>query len=321
MDKNRARQLQELGMLWRGFQASRVILTANNYNLFEYLKTPKTSGAIAQSAGIDLRAAEILLDALTALGLFKKKGKTYRNTSLSKTFLIKDSSWYQGDMLRHTDSLWKSWSNLDEVVKTGLPNRRVSSDNEAFIRGMHNNSLFRAEDVINRIDLRGVKKTLDLGGGPGTYSREIARRGIAVTLFDLPETVAVARRISAETKGSSLDYISGNYLSDDIGHGYDLVFISHIFHSLSPEESVMLLNKASKALNPKGRVVVQEFYLKENRAYPVSGALFAINMLVNTTSGRSYPVQEIRKWFAQTGYKNIKANIQNETVLVSGKKA
>jgi hypothetical protein len=49
-----------------------VILTANNYRIFDYLKTPKTAGSIARSISTDPRATEILLDAVTALGLLKK---------------------------------------------------------------------------------------------------------------------------------------------------------------------------------------------------------------------------------------------------------
>lgn len=122
MNKVLLKQLQDFRQLWGGFRASRVALTANNYAIFEHLKTPMTAAGLAAKIGTDPRATEILLDALTSLGLLRKSGLKYRNTSLAATFLVKTSPWYQGDMLRHADSLWKSWSGLDEVVKTGLPN-------------------------------------------------------------------------------------------------------------------------------------------------------------------------------------------------------
>ena len=143
MNKNPTKQLQEFAKLWGGFRASRVVLTANNYRIFDHLKAPKIAGDIARVIGADPRATEILLDAVTAVGLLKKTGGKYRNTEMAKKFLVKDSPLYQGDMLRHADSLWKSWSGLDEVVKTGLPNRSGGRDYDSFIRAMHNNAVFR----------------------------------------------------------------------------------------------------------------------------------------------------------------------------------
>ncbi len=320
MNNNLLQQLQVLRQLSGGFRASRVVLTANNYEIFEHLKTPKTADALAKKINTDLRATEILPDAVTALGLLKKQGAKYRNADLAAKFLLKESPWYQGDMLRHSDTLWKNWSGLDEVVKTGLPNRMGQRDYDSFIRAMHNNAVFRARDVISTIDLKGVTRALDLGGGPGTYSIELAKRNISVTLFDLPQAVEIAKQIVAEQKTKNIYFVPGDFHSDDIGTGYDLVFISQILHSLSTDECLALLKKAYTALNPKGRVAIHEFFLEKNRAYPVHGALFSVNMLVNTTAGRSYTPHEMKGWLAKTGFKGIKVKNPGDTVVVTGKR-
>jgi 2-polyprenyl-3-methyl-5-hydroxy-6-metoxy-1,4-benzoquinol methylase len=320
MNKDLKKQVQDFAKLWGAFRASRVILTANHFTVFEHLRSPGTAADVAHLAGLDRRATEMLLDAITALGLLKKSGAIYRNTPVARQFLLKDSPWYQGDMLRHADSLWQSWSGLNDVVRTGLPNGSAARDNESFIKAMHNNAVFRAQDIITSIDLRRVTKALDLGGGPGTYARELARCGISVTLFDLPETIAIARSMINGTEARNIDFMRGNFLSDDIGSGYDLILISQIFHSLSAEENLLLLKKSYYALNPKGCIVVQEFLLERNRASPISGALFSINMLVNTTSGSCYTPQEIKEWLKQSGFKSIKVKMMNDTVLVMGSK-
>jgi cyclopropane fatty-acyl-phospholipid synthase-like methyltransferase len=183
---------------------------------------------------------------------------------------------------------------------------------------MHNNAVFRAPDVIKTIDLRGVKKALDLGGGPGTYSMELASRGIAVTLFDLPNTVDIAEKLITESGTGNIDFIRGDFHSDDIGAGYDLVFISQIFHSLSVDDNLMLLKKARNAMAPKGTIAIHEFLLEKNRAFPVPGALFSVNMLVNTTSGRCYTPQEMKAWLLQTGFRGIRTKVLNDTVVLTG---
>lgn len=320
MDKKLVKQLQDLARLWGGFRASRVILTANNYRIFDHLKTPKTAVEIAQTIGTDPRATEILLDAVTSVGLLKKSGGKYRNMETAKKFLVKDSPLYQGDMLRHADSLWKSWSGLDEVVKTGLPNRSGSRDLDSFIRAMHNNAVFRAKDVISAIDLKHVTRALDLGGGPGTYSMELARRRIIVSLFDLPETLEIAKQVVGKQKEKNIHFISGDFHTDDIGTGYDLVFISQILHSLSIEDSLALIEKSANALNPKGLIAIHEFLLQKDRAHPVPGALFSVNMLVNTEAGRSYTTDEMKDWLLQKGFKNVKIKALGDTVVVTGRK-
>jgi 2-polyprenyl-3-methyl-5-hydroxy-6-metoxy-1,4-benzoquinol methylase len=318
MDKILLKQIQEFTRLWGGFRTSRVVLTANNLTVFEHLRTPATANDVASSVGLDLRATEILLDALTALGLFKKTGNKYRNTEMTKRFLVKDSPLYQGDMLRHADSLWKSWSGLDEVVRSGQPNRSGGRDHESFIRAMHNNAVFRTTDVIKAIDVRSVKKALDLGGGPGTYSMALAQRGVSVTLFDLPNTVDIAEKLITESGIRNIDFIRGDFHSDGIGTGYDLVFISQIFHSLSVDDNLMLIKKARNAINPKGKIAIHEFLLEKNRAFPVPGALFSVNMLVNTSSGRCYTPQEMKAWLKQTKFGGIRTKVLNDTIVLTG---
>lgn len=320
MNKNPAKQHQEFAKLWGGFRASRVILTANNYRVFDHLKTPKIAEDIARAISADPRATEILLDAVTALGLLKKSNNKYRNTELARKFLLKDSPLYQGDMLRHADSLWKSWSGLDEVVRTGLPNRSGGRDYGSFIRAMHNNAVIRAKGAVSAVDLKGVRRALDLGGGPGTYSMELALRKIDVTLFDLPEAVAIAKELVSEEGIKNINFVAGDFHVDDIGSGFDLVFISQIVHSLSIEEAQALIEKARNALSPKGRIVIHEFLLEKDRAHPVPAALFSVNMLVNTPAGRSYTIKEMREWLAKAGLKAVRTTALGETVVVTGKK-
>ncbi len=317
MNDRLIQQLQKLRQISGGFRASRVVLTANNYEIFEHLKKPKTSAALAGKLKIDPRATEILLDAVTALGLLKKNRSTYQNTALATTFLINSSPWYQGDMLRHSDHLWKNWSGLDEIVKTGRPNRLEARDYQVFIRAMHNNATLLAPMVIDTVDTMGVKTALDLGGGPGTYCAELARRGIRATLFDLTEAVGIARQI---VKRKKVRFVAGDFHNDDIGRGYDLVLMSQILHSLSIEEIQALLKKARNALNPAGKIAIHEFLLDNDRAHPVAGALFSINMLINTVKGRCYTSQEMTDWLTKTGFKHIKSKILGDTVVLTGRK-
>ena len=311
------KEVMKLRDIWGGFRSARVLLTANNYRIFDCLTTPQSAKAISQKLHMDSRATEILLDALTGLGLLRKSMHKYKNSSTAKRFLVKDKQYYQGDIVRHADTLWKNWSGLDEVVKKGEPARKAH-DHEAFILGMHNLASLKVKDVIKTAGLKGVKTALDLGGGPGTYSVEMAKRGLRVTLFDYPETIEIAKRLIAEQKIKGIHFMSGDFTIDDFGKGYDLIFISQILHAYSGKRNLQILKKCKNALNRQGRIVIQEFSISEDRTHPLQSALFSVNMLVNTQAGRCYSPKEIKKWLIETGFKNIKERPVDDTVLIIG---
>ena len=312
-------QSKELRKIWSGFQGARVLLTANNYRVFDYLKKQKAAAGLAKDIGADKRATEILLDALTGLGLLKKQKGQYKNSSLASQFLISGSPYYQGDIIRHADTLWQNWSGLDNVVKTGKPHH-VSHDHRAFILGMHNLAVLKADNVLKAVGLKGVKKALDLGGGPGTYTIEMAKKGISVTIFDTPETIEIAKEVIKKSGVKNINFLQGDFLADDFGRDYDLIFISQILHAYSEDDNIMVLKKCRNALNKNGRIIIQEFFIDKDRANPVQSALFSINMLVNTEGGRCYSPEEIKRWYLKTGFRKIQKQLLADSVLISAKK-
>jgi len=316
-----SKDLIELRRLYLGFTGARVVLTANNLGVFESLQKPSFVRELAKKLTADPRAMEILLDALTGIGLVKKdRAGRYRNSPVSKRYLVKSSRSYQGDIVRHASSMWENFSRLDEVVRKGRPARhsRNSDDHEAFIMGMHNLSHMRSKDLVMAIGLKGVRSMLDLGGGPGTNAVAMAKKGVKATIFDLPETIAIARKVIRQEQANGISFVAGDFHQDSIGSGYDLILISQIFHAFSIEENKTLLLKSREALNSGGRVAVQEFPITESRSAPPRSALFSVNMLVATDSGRCYTVKEMKGWLSETGFRNIVVKNLPETVLILG---
>jgi ubiquinone/menaquinone biosynthesis C-methylase UbiE len=178
----------------------------------------------------------------------------------------------------------------------------------------------KAKEVIKSIDLTSVRKALDLGGGPGTYSLEMARKIDSVTLFDLPATIAIAKDIVGNAGIKSISFMEGDFVTDDIGREYDLVFISQVLHSFSGATNLQILAKAFNALNPKGIIVIHEFALEKDRTLPVQGALFSVNMLVNTDGGRCYSVLELKGWLSSLGLRKVSCIKMEDSVLVFGRK-
>lgn len=301
------------------FASSRIILTANNFHIFDHLAGAGASAAtLARRIKTDTRATELLLNSLAALGLLGKVGSTFRNRPVASRYLVSKSPLYQGNILRHYHALWNNWSGLDAVVKTGQPNR-VGRDLRSFILGMHDLAKLKVRDVLSAIDLKGVRRSLDLGGGPGTYTIGLAEKGIDATLMDFPETLEISREVVGTSRAKGrISFLAGDFVTDDIGSGYDLILISQIFHAYASADCFAMLKKCRRALNPGGRVVIQEFLLDESRTSPPWGAIFSINMLVNTPGGRTYTPREMTEWLKKAGFRKMKKTVLGETVLITG---
>jgi predicted O-methyltransferase YrrM len=158
--------------------------------------------------------------------------------------------------------------------------------------------------VAPKLKLEGVRHLLDLGGGPGTYAIIFAQAnpGLKATVFDLPGPIEIARENLAKSGlGSRIDTREGNFLQDDIGSGYDFIWVSHILHSHNEEQCRLIIKKAVAALTPGGRLAIQDFFLNPDGYSPPGAAMFGVHMLAVTPRGRAYTYGEVAEWMEEEG--------------------
>jgi SAM-dependent methyltransferase len=313
------------------FQRSRPLLTAYELDLFTILnEEERTSGEVAAAVGSDPRATDRLMNALVGMGLLEKRDGRFCNTAAAATSLVKGKPGYMAG-LSHTNHLWDTWGGLTEVVREGRPAASIGAINDRggdwlrpFIAAMHWRASQSAGDVVKLLDLESVSRVLDVGGGSGAYAMAFARarKGITAVVFDLPNVAPLTRGyIQAEGLSSEVETVVGDYLRDSLGEAYDLVFMSAVIHSNSSDENRLLFRKAATALNPGGRLVVQDFLMNEDRSGPLQAALFALNMLVGTQAGDTYTESEVRSWMAEAGLLDVsRTDTPLGTNLVVGRK-
>ena len=141
-------------------------------------------------------------------------------------------------------------------------------------------------------------------------------------MFDLPETVGITRELIArEGLEHAAGTIEGDFLVDDLGTGFDLVLMSSVLHIYSPAQNRRLIKKGYRALRPGGRIVVRDHMLAPGGTAPKGGAMFSLNMLVNTEGGAAYTEREIRSWLKSAGFEKIKRlDIGERTGILTGMK-
>jgi (2Fe-2S) ferredoxin/2-polyprenyl-3-methyl-5-hydroxy-6-metoxy-1,4-benzoquinol methylase len=315
----------------RGYQPSRVLLTAIELDVFTAIGDGSECDEVASKLNTDRRAMEKLLDALVALEVLRKEDGTYSNTPMSERYLVAGAADDARTALMHTAHLWQRWSTLTDCVRKGtaVTYREMTDRGDdwttAFIAAMHRNAAARAPQVVRAVGLEDARRMLDIGGGSGAYAIAFARasRDLRVEVLDLQTVLPIAQKHIEEAGLSDrITTRAGDLRSDDLGSGFDLILLSAICHMLGPAANRNLLQRCFAALSPGGRVCIQDFILESDRTSPRSAALFALNMLVGTEEGSTYTREEYRSWLDHVGFVDIQyIALSGPTALVVGRHA
>lgn len=307
----------DLTRLAGGYLEARAIQVAVSLGVFDALQErSRDARFVAQAIRADPRGAELLLNALTALGLLEKREQFFSLAPVASTYLVKSSPKYLGGMIVFDASLWDAWGALEQAVRTGKPVRppdMYQGDTEAterFIYAMH--SLVQArgdtEMLARALDFGGITALLDIGSGPGTYPIYLCRKfpQLKATIFDLPGTIKVTERFVREAGlADRVMLVSGDYRRDPIPGRYQIVFLSNIIHGESAEDNERLMGKVYACLEPGGRVVIKDHTLDDSLSHPQVGATFSLLMLLTTEGGRCYSFNEVKGWLENAGFKGV----------------
>ena len=302
----------DLGELIRGFMPARAVLTALELDIFSAVGEGATVQQVAMKMDADVRATEMLLNALAALKLLQKNGDRYTNSPVAARFLVEGTPDSGRQAQLHIANVWKRWSTLTDAVKAGtsVADRGNGNWTVPFIAAMDHIARGRARAVVQAVGVNGARRMLDLGGGSGAYSIAFAKAapGLRAEIVDLPEVVKIARQHIAEAGlAERITTVEDDMQTVELESGrYDLVLLSAICHMYSPMDNLHLFRKAYDALAPNGRLVVSDFILEADKTSPRYAALFALNMLVGTRAGATYSEPEYEAWMKDAGFAEAK---------------
>lgn len=304
-----------LQKLAAGFQGSALFHSALELGVFNLLGAgAKSADEIAGALALDARATEIALNALVAMDVLQKDGDKYANGDDTAAYLVEGAPDYRGAILKHLKNTWQDWSELSDTWRTGTAScsrkeGTIPKDPEQikdFISGMENITREIAPLLAERLPLEGCKSILDLGGGPGNYVLEFARRcpEAKVVHFDLESTSALARGFIKGKPGSDrITLVAGDFIKDEIGEGFDFIWLSQVLHMFCEEDAKGLVARAALALVAGGKLCIHEHFLDEDKVSPPTAALFGVHMLVATQGGQSYSFSEVEAWCIGAGLK------------------
>ncbi|HZV81678.1 MAG TPA: methyltransferase [Geobacteraceae bacterium] len=325
--------IPDLLQLSGGYWSTCALHAGVRLELFIHLAAgERTAGEAAGLCHTDPRGTEMLLDALSSLGLLDKRGDSYGLTPFAAQTLVKSSPSYMGHIIMHHHHLMAGWSRLHEAVTSGSPVRsgfaagEDETARESFLMGMFNLASQLAPRIAGAIDLSGRRRLLDLGGGPGTYAVHFCLQNpdLVAVIYDLPTTRNFAEGVvrSFDLDGR-IEFTAGDYHTDPLPAGFAVAWLSHVLHSDGPQKCAALLAKAVGSLEDGGLLLVQEFILDDTKDGPQFPALFALNMLLGTVAGRSYSGAELMAMMAAAGLTEIRRiplDLPNGAGILVGRK-
>lgn len=329
-DRSIGRRQVEALQIAEGFLDSHVLFALADLEVFDRLaEGSRDADELAAETGTKAEPLARLLNAGVALGLLSVEGGRYTNSDVAEDVLPSGARGHLGDWIRWMTRLGERFPRLAEAVRTGQPvedpGLHLGGDTaftRDFVMGMHDYARLRGSEVVERVDLSGSRRMIDVGGGPGTYAALFARAWprLEVTVFDLPEVVGIAEEnLRAEGLGDRVRTAAGSYLQDDLGEGYDAAFMSDVLHQEDPETATSLLRRVHGALRPGGRIVVQGMYLNEDKVSPRWPAMVSLILLVTYGAGRVYTVAETMGMLEAAGFRNpehVRMSLLNVNSLV-----
>lgn len=301
----------QLGYYWE----TKILLTAVKLDVFSVLDgRGRTASEAAEKLSADVRALELLLNALVAVRLVSKSGDLYVNTPVAATHLVKHGPQYVGHLLLLHDAEWGNWGKLEEAVKTGRSpvTQHVFETDPALganvLSVLHRIGQQSGPDLAKRLALGEARTMLDLGGGAGTNAIAFCQiyPQLSATVFDLQTTLPLTERT---VKDAGLEgriaLKAGDFNRDSLGGPYDVVLMSDILHYQDLATNAALVKKIYRHLNPGGRLIIKDRFLDASGTSPAWTAAFAVHILVNTEQGACYRTAEAMQWMHDGGYGSV----------------
>ncbi len=309
------------GMLIAPIQ-SKLLLTGIELGVFNQLSDPRSADAVADAISSHPENTRLFLDGLAACDLITKKDGTYRNTPVTQEFLVDGSQTYLGELFTFQTqmSMYAGLNDLPKLIRQGPPPPSPEMDMASgemwaqFAAAMANSeragAAQQAVEIVSGLpEFPTLKKMLDLGGGPGLIGTAIlaSHPDMSGVIFDQPAVVKVAQAFIEEYGlDDRLEVMSGNYLTDPIGEGYDLVWASNTLN-FARDDMDSMTAKIYDALSPGGVFINCSEGLTHERTKPDNIMLGMISLAL-MGQDMCFDQGEIADSMLRVGFRSVRSH-------------
>jgi SAM-dependent methyltransferase len=298
-----------------GLARYHVLLAAIELGVFDAVRDAGSAdaGELAEQLGVSPPHLASLLDGVVALGLLDKVGERYSANDTTRRYLVSDGPACMAQLVPVAPGPQYNWTRLADTVRRGRPATPIEDDPAAFyvplVEGTFT-TMWRTATRLDRIvryAMGGASpRVLDLGAGGAPWAIAVLTAcpdGHAV-VNDLDRVLDVARRTTTEHDvADRCEFRPGDYLEIDIEPGgYDLVVLGHVCRAEGIDGARRLIDRASEALRPGGRVIVADYFQDPERKLNPHAVLMGVTMMANTVNGFTFTTEQFAGWLAEAGF-------------------
>jgi predicted nicotinamide N-methyase len=288
--------------LLNGYVVSAALGAAMELGVFWLLaEKPLSAPEAARSLNIPLNRCHFWLQLLCKIGLLENGAEGYAPSIIAREAILnaqsqetwafqareeRDSALLVQDLALNIDKPMSAWRARDLTPPDYIQQIREDPGYAArFTRKLYEIHVPLAEQLANMLDLQGVKRLLDLGGGSGVVSFALLRKRDELTAVVVDvESVCQAGREIATVNGleKRVTYRAADLLQDDLPTGFDMVLLCDV--GIFGER---LFHRIHDALNSKGRLVIVDKFAPSRSSAPPSRLAAAF------LASLEYPAQSI----------------------------
>jgi demethylspheroidene O-methyltransferase len=319
------REARALFDICAGFTYSQVLTACVELDLFARVAArPVRLEALALFCEVPAPAMRMLVEAAVSLRLLKLRKNEVRLGALGAALRGNPGI---AAMVAHHRLFYADISDpvalLRGEVETRLagfwPYQGGAGEAAAYSALMAATQPMIANEILDAYDVSRHQVILDIGGGDGSFLRQVARKAPAarLQLFDLPEVAAEAdRKFGQAGLQSRATVFSGDFTRDKLPAGANLVTLVRVLHD-HDDARVLNLLRAIHAVLPRGGVLlVAEPFAGTPGAQPVGAAYFGFYLLA-MGSGRARRAAEITELLRQAGFLRVR-HIETSQPMLTG---
>src|SRR5262249_41554889 len=160
--------------------------------------------------------------------------------------------------------------------------------------------------MAKRVDLRGRKQLLDVGGGSGAYTLAFcaANPRLNATILDFPQTVETAKRYVRQSGlADRVAHLAGNAINTDWPKGHDVVLMSYVWSAVGADDIAVLARRAFDALPSGGLVLVHDFMVDDAREQPQFAAWYLLGSVFDNPTAVCLTPSYVQDALRRAGFK------------------
>lgn len=304
-----------------GFTYSQTLLALVELGVLESLRDgPASAARLSGPAGLAEGRMAALCRAGVALGVMEPAKGGFALSRMGAALLGAPGL---TDMIRHHRALYRDLADPVAVLRGGTETElarfwpyvhgaaAAENPEEAarYSDLMSRSQAMVAADTLRLIDLSGVERLMDVGGGAGAFLAAAGARhpGLGLILFDLPAVAPLAaRRFREAGLSGRADIICGSFRDDPLPEGADAISLVRVLYDHEDATVRTLLAAVHGALPPGGRVIVSEPMTGGPAPHRPGDVYFTLYCMAMGT-GRARSAAEISALLAEAGFTGVTA--------------